>query len=122
VQLATVTSDHARRDNKFTGNIMDVARYPTATFRLTEPLDLGAGFTGGDRATSDATGELTVRGVTRPVTFPLTAVRDGTGIDVSGSIPVTSADFGVTPPSIGDFVKVDPTGRIEFLLQLAPAS
>jgi polyisoprenoid-binding protein YceI len=122
VQLATVKSDQARRDNQFTGNIMDVARYPTATFRLTEPLDLGAGFTGGDRATADATGELTVRGVTRPVTFPLTAVRNGSGIDVSGSIPVTFADFGVTPPSIGDFVTVDPTGQIEFLLALAPAS
>jgi polyisoprenoid-binding protein YceI len=122
VQLATVESDQARRDDRFTGNIMNVAEYPTATFRLTEPLDLGEGCTGGDRATADATGELTVRGATRPVTFPLTAVRNGTGIDVSGSVPVAFADFGMTPPSIGDFVKVDPTGQIEFLLTPAPAS
>ncbi|MCE3551774.1 YceI family protein [Pseudonocardia sp. RS11V-5] len=122
VQLASVKSDQDRRDDQFTGNIMNVAEYPTATFRLTDPLDLGAGFTGGDRATANATGELTVRDVTRPVTFPMTAVRNGTGIDVSGSVPVTFADFGVTPPSIGDFVKVDPTGQIEFLLKLARAA
>ncbi|WP_433507047.1 YceI family protein [Pseudonocardia halophobica] len=122
VQLATVKSDQARRDNQFTGNIMNVAEHPTATFRLTEPVDLGEGFSGGERATADATGELTVRGVTRPVTFPLTAIRNGTGIDVSGSVPVTFADFGVTPPSIGDVVTVDPTGQIEFLLKLAPAA
>lgn len=122
VQLATVKSDQARRDNQFTGTIMNVAEYPTATFRLTEPVDLDEGFAGGERATADATGELTVRGVSRPVTFPLTAIRNGAGIDVSGSVPVTFADFGVTPPSIGDFVTVDPTGRIEFLLKLAPAA
>jgi polyisoprenoid-binding protein YceI len=120
VQMSTVKSDESRRDGQFTGTIMNTAQYPTATFTLTTPVDLGAAFGTGARATVDATGELAVRGVTKEVTFPLTAVRNGTGIDVSGSVPLTFADYGVTPPSIGNFVTVDPTGRIEFLLKLAP--
>jgi polyisoprenoid-binding protein YceI len=118
VQLSTVTSDESRRDSQFTGNIMNTAQYPTAVFTLTQPLDLGSAFADGTQATVDATGELTVHGVTREVTFPLTAVRNGTGIDVSGSVPVTFADYGIDPPNIGNFVTVDDSGQIEFLLKL----
>jgi polyisoprenoid-binding protein YceI len=122
VQLSTVTSDQGRRDGQFTGNIMETATYPTSTFTLTGPLDLGADFANGATATVTATGTLTVKDVTREVSFPLTAVRDGGNLDVSGSIPVTFTDFGIEPPSIGDFVKVDPTGQVEFLLNLTPTS
>jgi polyisoprenoid-binding protein YceI len=122
VQLRTVTSDQGRRDDQFSGNIMDTARYPTAVFTLTRQADLGPDFAAGAPATVNATGTLTVKDQTREVTFPLTAVRDGADIDVSGSIPLTFTDFGIEPPSIGDFVKVDPTGQVEFLLTLTPTS
>jgi polyisoprenoid-binding protein YceI len=36
--LTTVRSDESRRDNQFRGRIMDVARFPTARFELTEPI------------------------------------------------------------------------------------
>lgn len=122
VQLSTVTSDQGRRDGQFTGNIMETATYPTSTFTLTGPLDLGPDFANGTPTTVTATGTLTVKDVTREVSFPLTAVRDGSGLDVSGSIPLTFRDFGIEPPSIGDFVTVDPTGQVEFLLTLTPTS
>jgi polyisoprenoid-binding protein YceI len=122
VDLSTVKSDQDRRDEYFTGNLMETGRYPNAVFTLTRPVDLGAEFTGSAPVTADATGTLTVKDVTREVTFPLTAVRNGDSIDVSGSVPVTFTDFGIEPPSFGDFVKVDPTGQIEFLLRLSPAS
>jgi len=60
--------------------------------------------------------------VTREVTFPLTALRGGDTIDVSGSVPVTFTDFGIEPPNFGNVVKVDPTGEVEFLLKLSPTS
>jgi polyisoprenoid-binding protein YceI len=121
VQLSTVTSDQTRRDGQFTGSIMETATYPTATFTLTGPLELGADFANGTSTTVTATGTLTLKDVTREVSFPLTAVRDGANLDVSGSIPVTFTDFGIDPPSIGDFVKVDETGQVEFLLTLSPS-
>ncbi len=122
VDIRSVTSDQSQRDDYFTESIMETDRYPNAVFTLTRPVELGAGFASGDRVTADATGTLTVKDVTREVTFPLTAVRDGDTLDVSGSIPVTFTDFGIEAPSFGDVVKVDPTGQVEFLLELSPTS
>ena len=122
VDLRTVRSDQSRRDEYFVGDLMETSRYPNAVFTLTQPVDLGADFTGGAPVTRDATGTVTVKDVTREVTFPLTAVRDGDTIDVSGAVPVTFTDFGIEPPSFGDFVRVDPTGQIEFLVMLSPTN
>lgn len=122
VDVRTVASDQSRRDDYFTDNIMQTARYPNAVFTLTQPVDLGAEFAAGNRRTADATGTLTVKDVTREVTFPLTALRSGDTIDVSGSVPVTFTDFGIEPPNFGDVVKVDPTGEVEFLVKLNPRS
>jgi len=67
-----------------------------------------------------ATGDLTIAGVTRPVTVELEAVLgDGSG-QVAGSIPITFADFGVEAPNLG-FVSVEPDGFVEFSLVIAPA-
>ena len=122
VDMSTVKSDQSRRDDYFTASIMETSRYPNAVFTLTQPVDLGPEFaSGGAPITRDATGTLTVKDVTREVTFPLTAVRDGDTIDVSGAVPVTFTDFGIEPPSFGDVVKVDPTGQVEFLLTMSPA-
>src|SRR5918997_2098079 len=120
VDVRTVTSDQSRRDDYFTESIMETTRYPNAVFTLTQPVDLGDEFVSGAPVTVNATGTLTVKDVTREVTFPLTALRDGDTIDVSGSVPVTFTDFGIEPPNFGNVVKVDPTGQIEFLLTLSP--
>ena len=119
VQVATIASDQSRRDGRFAGDIMDSAEFPTATFTLTEPLDLGEAFTSGAATTVDASGQFTMHGVTNPVTFPVTAVRNGSDVDVSGTIPVTFADYGIETPNIADFVSVQPTGEVEFLVKLA---
>ncbi|MEO5680088.1 MAG: YceI family protein [Acidimicrobiales bacterium] len=46
VDLTTVSSDRTQRDGQCRGRIMDTATYPTATFTLTQPIDLGS--TSGD--------------------------------------------------------------------------
>jgi polyisoprenoid-binding protein YceI len=49
----------------------------------------------------EATGELTLHGVTRSVTIPLAARRDGSTLAVDGSLTVTFADYGIDDPSGG---------------------
>ena len=118
VDVGSVKSDQSRRDEYFTASIMETERFPNAVFTLTRPVELGPEFASGGRVTADATGTITVKDVVREVTFPLTALRGGDTIDVSGAVPVTFTDFGIEPPAFGDVVKVDPTGEIEFLLKL----
>ncbi len=118
VQMATVTSDRDERDQQFRGRIMDVSSYPTATFRLTKPIDLGTVPAAGVAKTVNGTGTLTLHGTTRTVTVPLTARRSGATIAVSGSIPVTFADYNIANPSFGP-VTTDDHGSVEFLLNFS---
>jgi len=95
VDVTTVASDQERRDNQFKGRIMDVERYPTATFELTEPIELGTLPPVGEVVEHEATGDLTLHGTTNSVTFTLKAKRTATTIEVNGSIPVVFADYGI---------------------------
>ena len=117
VDLTQVTSDDDRRDDAFQGRIMETATYPTATFELTEPITLAELPADGETVTATATGELTLHGTTRAVTVELTVQRDGDAVNVSGSIPVTFADYGIANPSFGP-VTTEDNGEVEFLLAL----
>jgi polyisoprenoid-binding protein YceI len=117
-QMADVHSDQSQRDGQFDGRIMDVARYPTATFTLTSPISLGTTPATGVTVHASATGTLMLHGQTHTVTFPVSARYSGTSIDVNGSIPITFADYGIDNPSFGSFVTTDNHGILEFLLVL----
>jgi polyisoprenoid-binding protein YceI len=115
VQVENITSDDSRRDNQFTGPIMNAAEFPTATFVLTEPIEFGRIPVGDEQITATATGELTLRGVTNPVTFEVTAQTTDGRIGVLGSIPVVFEDYGIENPSFG-VVKTEDNGLVEFVL------
>lgn len=115
VDMTTIESDESRRDGQFDGRIMSVDEFPTATFTLTEPIDLGSLPAEGEEITVEATGELTLRGVTQDVTVTLAAVlRDGT-IVVNGSIPIDFDDYEI-PDASGGPASVGRTGELELLV------
>jgi polyisoprenoid-binding protein YceI len=115
VQIDSIESDSSLRDNQFTGRIMNAAEFPTATFNLTEPIEFGTIPVGDEQVTATATGELTLRGVTNPVTFEVTAQTTDGRIGVLGSIPVVFADYGIDNPSFGQ-VRTEDEGLVEFVL------
>jgi polyisoprenoid-binding protein YceI len=116
VPMATVVSDKSQRNAQFDGRIMDVSSYPTGTFTLTRPIALGTLPAVGVIKSYTATGNLTLRGHTRSVTFTLNAERTATTIEVQGSIPVLFSDWDIANPSIGGFVTTQDHGLLEFLL------
>jgi polyisoprenoid-binding protein YceI len=115
VQIDSIKSDSALRDGRFTGSIMNSDEFPTATFSLTEPIEFGTIPTGDEQVTATATAELTLRGVTNPVTFDVTAQTTDGRIGVFGSIPVVFADYGIDNPSFGQ-VRTEDDGLVEFVL------
>lgn len=115
IDVASIKSDSSKRDSQFTGNIMDAATYPTATFRLLSPIELTEIPSDGQKVTANATGELTLHGVTNQVSFEITATIDNGIIGVLGSIDITFADYGIANPSNG-FVTTGDTGLLEFVL------
>src|SRR5205823_386720 len=115
IDLASVTSDKSQRDNQFRNRIMNVTRYPTATFKLTQPIDLGTLPTDGAAVSVPATGELTLHGTKQTITTTISAKRTGGTIEVNGTIPVVFADYGIPNPSFGP-ASTDNHGVIEFLV------
>lgn len=120
VDVASITSDDGRRDNQFRGRIMTTSEFPTATFVLTEPIELGVEPADGAEVTTSATGELTLRGVTNSVTFDLTARQEGDRIGVLGDIPIVFADYAIANPS-NPGVTTEDHGLLEFVLVFEPA-
>ena len=115
VEISAIRSDSSRRDSQFTGRIMDAATFPTATFKLSAPIALTSEISVGTPIQVQATGDLTLRGVTKSVTFPIDAQYDSSTIQVAGSIAVVFADWGIPNPS-NAVVTAQDHGLLEFLL------
>jgi polyisoprenoid-binding protein YceI len=114
--MTKLVSDKQMRDNKLKTTGLETNQFPTATFVLTQPIQLKAPPAKGEKVTADATGDLTLHGVTKRVTMPLEGRWDGETVQVVGKIPITFADYGITPPNIGGFVTVADKGRMELEL------
>ena len=118
VDMASVVSDQSERNAHFDGSIMDVSQYPTASLTLTTPIDLGTIPADGAVAHYNAVGNLDMHGVTKSVSFPVTAERSGSAIDVLADIPITFSEWNIANPSIGGFVTTANMGTLEVLLHL----
>jgi polyisoprenoid-binding protein YceI len=121
VDMTSLSSDQERRDRQFNGRIMDTSTYPTATFTLTEPINLGSIPAEGVTGTARATGKLTLHGTTKTVAFTVTGRRTASSIQVSSSIPITFEEWNIPNPSFGGVVTTEDSGSLEFLLNLAHA-
>lgn len=116
VDVASITTDSSNRDAYFRDQTLRTSEHPTATFTLTEPVTLDSAPKSGDVVKANAKGDLTIAGVTKPVTASVELRSDGDLAEIAGSIPITFEDFGVEAPSLG-FVSVEPTGFVEFQLK-----
>lgn len=117
VDMTTITTNDPRRDNKVQ-EALDTGEFPTATFSLTEPIELGDGATSGEEVSVTATGDLTIHGVTQQVEMPLQAqLVDGT-IVIVGSVEIAFSDYDVEVPSAPIVVSVDDVGTMELQLLL----
>jgi hypothetical protein len=69
----------------------------------------------GDVITTDATGELTLRGTTKTVTFPVKAQVQGSTFTVVGNITIVFSEWSIPEPGLPG-ISVDPQGLLEFEL------
>jgi polyisoprenoid-binding protein YceI len=120
VDMTTVASDETRRDAQFNGRIMETSVYPTATFKITQPIAFGSIPADGKQRTLKATGDLTLHGVTRTVQFDVTGQVSGSNVQVAGSIHITFADWNISNPSFGPVTTQD-NGVLEFALTFTHA-
>jgi polyisoprenoid-binding protein YceI len=117
IDMTTITTNESQRDGAVQ-RALETSQHPTATFTLTQPIDLGDGAAAGQAVAVDAVGDLSVHGVTRSVTFPLEAQLVGDQIVVVGALDVTFSDYDVEVPSAQIVVSVEDHGTLELQLLL----
>lgn len=119
VDLTSLESDQSRRDDRIRTTGLESDSFPTATFELTEDIDMPNSLREGSSVNVDAPGELTLHAVTRSVTVPLEIRLSGATVQVVGSHEITMSDYDIDVGSFGGFVSLEETGTIEFELTLA---
>ena len=69
-------------------DFFEVKKHNKATFVLTSPIDLS-------NSSTIAKGNLTVKGITKVYSFPLTITKTGNSYQVSGTLKINRTDFKI---------------------------
>jgi polyisoprenoid-binding protein YceI len=114
--LQSLESDDDRRDGQLERQAIQTGQFPSATFRLSSPIDLGSLPADGETVTATATGELLLHGVTRTVEVPVEARLSGDVVTVAGSIEIQFDDFDIDRPTSFLVISIEDHGILEFQL------
>ena len=115
--LGKIRTDRAGRDGKVK-QALDTGNHPEATFTLAGPIDLGDLPSEGAQIEVNATGTLTLKGVTNDVEVNLSATLIGEIVTVVGTFDIMFADYGIEAPSAPIVVSVEDHGVVEIQLFL----
>jgi polyisoprenoid-binding protein YceI len=107
VDLSKLQSDESRRDNFIKGSTLQTSRFPMATFVPREAQGLPGPLPTSGQATFQLVGDLTVHGVTRPVTWQVTAQFGDASISGAATTTVNISDFGMSPPKAGPVLSIE---------------
>jgi polyisoprenoid-binding protein YceI len=113
VDLTQLKSDESRRDNFIKNDTLQTSRFPTATFVANAIQGLPMPLPTSGQATFQLLGDLTVHGVTKPVTWQVTAQFADTTISGSATTSVKITDFGMTPPKAGPVLSIEDALSLE---------
>jgi len=120
VDLASLTSNSARRDDFVRGEALDVDEFPTGELHLVDPVEVGAFDSGQPHEVVELAllAELTLRGETHEIVFDVQARWNGSTIQAAGSTRIQRSDYGIDVSSRAGF-NISEEGTIEFELTLA---
>jgi polyisoprenoid-binding protein YceI len=119
--LTTLQSDEGNRDRQLQRQGLETGTFPTATFALTQPIELESEPAEGATVDATAIGDMTIHGTTKSVEIAVQAkLQDGV-VTVVGSLPVVFSDYGMDKPQAMIVLSVDDKGTMEFQLQFTKA-
>jgi polyisoprenoid-binding protein YceI len=122
VDLRTLRSDEGRRDNYVRRNTLETDRFPTVTFVPTEVRRLPFPLPQTGSAPIELVGDLTVKDVTRRVTWEGTATFDGPRATVRARTAFRFGDFGLRVPRVSVVLSVEDDIKLEADLSLRRSS
>jgi polyisoprenoid-binding protein YceI len=121
VDLSKLQSDESRRDNFIKSDTLQTSRFPMATFVPRQVQDLPTPVPTSGSQTFQLLGDLTVHGVTKPVTWQVTAQFADTTVSGDATTDVKLTDFGMTPPRVGPVLNLEDALTLELAFNAARA-
>lgn len=115
VDTTTIASDEDRRDDRLRTEGLQTDLFPTATFTITQALEIPAAAVEGTATDVTLVGDLTLHGVTKTVSIPAQARLADGQVQVAGSITFPLAAFDIVAPNVGGFIlSIADEGALEF--------
>jgi polyisoprenoid-binding protein YceI len=106
VDLRSLDSGAAERDQHVRDDTLETATYPVATFTATDaPIPVGA-YTQGQTVAFTLIGNLRLHGVTRPATFAMHGRLAADTVTGSGTTLIHLQDFQMKPPMTTSVVPI----------------
>lgn len=107
IDISQFASDDPRRDARIQREWLESARFPLAILEPTGLEGLPESYTPGEVLSFRVIGDLTVRDVTAPTTWDVTASVEGNTLRGTATTNILMTDFGFQPPTIAGILTVD---------------
>jgi polyisoprenoid-binding protein YceI len=120
IDVTNLVSDKQRRDGFVRGRVLETDQYPTVTFVPKTIRGLAAPVPTSGSRTFDVLGDLTVRNVTKPTTWRVTAQFSGTGLTGTAKTGFTFNDFSIQQPHVPVVLSVGDSIHLELDFNMVP--
>ena len=114
VQMATLTSDQARRDGWIKRNTLKTDSFPTATLVITELQGFPTVLPTSGTISFRLIGDFTVHGVTKPWTWDVTLTANGSEFTGRATTHLKFGDFGMEQPRVMVVLSVVDDVKLEY--------
>ena len=120
IELSSLKSDQARRDNFLRRSTLETSKYPQAELVPVALEGLLMPIAPGSSQTFSVRGDLTVHGATHPTIWQVTARGEGNGVVGTATTAFTFKDFGLEQPKVPVVLSVADTIRLEYDFRFVP--
>jgi polyisoprenoid-binding protein YceI len=110
--ISQFKSDSGRRDNAIRGRYLESERYPTVTFVPSQIEGLLESYQAGQEIPLKITGDLTIREVTKPVSFDAIVRLDGDQLTGQATTTILMSEFEFGPISIAGILKTEDEAKV----------
>ncbi len=114
VGVGSLKSDRDMRDGYVRRRVLEADQFPTVAFSPTEFRGLPKTLPTSGAHTFDVIGNLTVKGVTKPSTWHVTAEQKHGQVVGNASTLFTFSDFNIDQPRVPVLLSVQDTIRLEY--------
>jgi polyisoprenoid-binding protein YceI len=118
IDVRRLRSDKDRRDSYVQSHQLETARYPNVTLLVTAVQGLHLPLATSGNASFTLKGDLTIRGVTKPTTWKVTAKLSDKEVSGKAATAFTFDDFSILQPHVPILLSVADTIKLEYDFRL----